>query len=135
MMGHSGGRYRKWVIDTPIWHFYTFLNEKGRPYVTVHAKNVEWWWRRHPDDSMAAMRWPWGYGPCPVDADGKAAFWVPSTTYDNLSWRYRESTIMVNGEELVIMAAGHRDADPLLPNEEVLLDQWYQKVRSDNATS
>jgi hypothetical protein len=134
MMRHSGGRYRKWVVDTPIWAFLTFIDVNGKPFVTVHAKKVEWWCRTHPDDALAVERWPWGFGPCPVDEDGKAQFWVPSTAYESLAWRYRESTVMLGDEEFVIMAAGHRDADPLLESERVLLDKWYQEVRTDRAS-
>ena len=114
LMGHSGARYDKWVIDERIWHFLTFLDENDNPHVTIHAKDVAWLDRKHPDDRFAVREqaWPYGYGPAPLDSENRARLWLTSTLYDNVSKRY-PYPVMLDGKACVIMAAGHRDADPL----------------------
>ena len=133
-MCHSGARYQKWIIDTPIWHFYTFLDHDGYPHVTIHAKEAEWWGRAHPDDADAVTerQWDWGFGPSPRNKQGKARFWLQSTTYDRYDKHYI-SNCLVDGKVVIIMAAGHRDADPLWEEEKKLVDAWYETVRLGNA--
>ena len=130
-MNHSGGRYQKWICDTPIWTFLTIVDNDGWPHCTIHAKDREWAGRDHPDDAEAATVMFWRGKP-PLDTHGRARFWVPSTLYDNHSKRYHE-TCLVDGREVIIMAAGHQDADPLWPVEQQLIDQWYETVRMNDA--
>lgn len=131
-MGHSGGRYQKWVIDTPIWHFLTFLDAEGFPHCTIHAKDREWWGKPHPDDAQATDgSWYWDTTG-PVDKAGRSRFWVPSTLYEGRDKVYTE-TCLIDGVEVVIMATGHRDNDGLWPKEKALVDLWYETVRLGDA--
>lgn len=128
-MGHSGARYQKWAIDTPIWDFYTFLDEEGWPHVTIHAKNTEWLYKAHPDDgqAMGENKWEWGFGPSPRDLTGKAKFWLRSTLYDSVDLMFDRPCI-VDNKRVVIMGAGHRDRDLLWGGEKKLVQEWYDTV-------
>ena len=126
-MGHSGARYQKWVIDTPIWHFYTFLDEEGWPHMTIHAKDRRWWNISHPDDDAATYAWPWGLGPSPIDKEEKAKYWLPSTAYEDVDKKYNRPCY-VDNTLVVLMGVGHIDKDPLTDGEETLMDEWYSSV-------
>lgn len=130
LMGHSGGRYQKWVCDTPIWQFFTFLDEDNFPHVTIHAKSLLWFFSAHPDDKYAihAREWTWGYGPAPQDDRGQARFWLPSTSYESFDKDY-PAPIRVNTHRLRIMSAGHTDRDKLRPAEQELVKMWYGMVK------
>ena len=133
-MGHSGARYQKWAIDTPIWAFLTFLDEERHPHCTIHLKEERWLYTDHPDDADAlSLKVPWPLGdPSARDANGKAKYWFSSTLYDRVDKRYRKP-INFKGARMVVMSAGHRDGDPLWTGEEMLMNQWYATVRGKNA--
>jgi hypothetical protein len=127
-MGHSGGRYQKWIVDNPIWAFLTFIDPKGYPHVTIHLKQSAWFNRFHPDDAMAVTDWPWGFGPGPVDTNGKAQFWVKSTEYEGEDKTFGQDcdiTLPDSDIRWVIMRTGHVDGDPLWLEEEDLVSDWF----------
>lgn len=128
-MGHSGARYQKWAIDTPIWVFLTFLDADGWPHVTIHLKEEEYLFRSHPDDKFALSdkQWKWGYTRGPVHQGGIAKFWLHSTLYDSISALF-DRPVLFNNKRMVVMAAGHVDRDPLYPRERYLVNDWYQSV-------
>ena len=128
-MGHSGGRYQKWICDTPVWHFLTFIDAEGHPHVTIHAKDTKWWGRAHPDDDEAIHQWYWGFGPGPTDKAGKARFWIPSQSYERIDKNYRQ-VVNIDGHKCFLMGVGHRDLDPLWEGEKALVDQWYVEARN-----
>ena len=128
-MGHSGARYQKWALDTPIWKFLTFLDQDGWPHVTIHLKDEDYLYKRHPDDTYAMdeRHWRWGYTPGPQDKNGHQKFWLLSTLYDDVDMHYSRPVI-VDGKRYVVMGAGHRDKDYLWGGERKLVDQWYNMV-------
>ena len=126
-MGHSGARYQKWIVDTPIWHFYTFLDAEGWPHMTIHSKDKEWLFKEHPDDSLSWRGWPWGLAPGPTEANGTARYWLPSTAYDDVDKEYNRPCF-VDGKLVVLMGVGHIDKDKLTPGEHKLMDDWYSSV-------
>ena len=126
-MGHSAGNYQKWAIDTPIWAFLTFLDGEGWPHCTIHLKEKQWLYKRHPDDDKADMLGLYRHGPV-QDEDGKVKYWPPSTTYDDVDPLYRYP-IDFGGRVMAVMDAAHKDKDYLWPPERALVDAWYATVK------
>ena len=127
-MGHSGARYQHWAIDVPIWHFLTFLDKEGYPHCTIHLKDTEWLYRKHPDDDKALAELDWdGWKPSAQDKDGKAKWWLKSTAYEHVEFKYPRP-VRFNGKVCAVMGAGHRDRDPMWMGEEFLFSMWYNDV-------
>ena len=125
----------KRIEHPPIWHFLTFLDEEGYPHATIHLKDREWLYKKHPDDGKSEEPdATWLFAPSPVDESGRARWWVNSTTYDDVDFDYNKP-IMFLGNECVIMGAGHRDKDHLFTGEKRLLDLWYEQVKVPGAQS
>lgn len=116
-IGHSGGNYLHWVCTRKIWQFYTFLDKDGTPHCTVHSKTAEWWGKDHPDDKALKA----------APHKALAKYGAPSTAYENWHRAYGGTDVIIDGERVVIMAVGHRDADGLAwwPHEQAIMDEWY----------
>lgn len=127
-IGHSGARYQKWAIDTPIWHFLTFLDKEGYPHCTIHLKDLSWLYRAHPDDDKALHHDAWdGWKPSVQRADGRARWWLKSTLYDDVDREF-DRPVKFKGQVCAVMGVGHRDKDRLLKGEHYLFQLWYNDV-------
>lgn len=115
-MCHSAGNYAKFATERDLWRFVTVLDDMGFPHLTIHLKQREWLYRRHPmDDDI------------PADNIALSQMFARSTTYDDVD-RVFNHPVHFNGGEYVVMDASHHDKDGLSPVEQTLVRRWYSKI-------
>lgn len=129
IIGHSGGNYTYWVCERRIWTFLTFIDEWGFPHATFHLKSADAYRTPQPEDELFKPK----KGSTPTlplyDAAVSRRYGVPSTTYD-APGPYKGQPMMVDGEPMVLMAMGHRDADNFVwsPDEGALAVEWLHTL-------